>query len=240
MKKLQYIINEDNQKQSVIIPIDEYEESVKNQFENDLILINGGDFENVKNFIKKQLVLSVFDKTLELLKLNVKEQKSICNFLKVLVKVLFLAHQFGDNSKDYSVKLKDEVVKDLLKSKGKENKMVQRYRKKIESHSKNLGVGIIEYYQLGNDGSIYKLNFIKSVENAIKEFINETNISSRDFIKLVEFSSRFDLSDRDKTNSVYSKLLNSIKKHLNQLPRDVRFNYSSATVKSRYYHEYEK
>lgn len=245
MAMVQYITDAQGHKTAVILPIEDYEKMLQDlQFgkvdlgENS-ILVSKREFEFLQNFINKNLLLSVLNVSFEHLNLNDKQQKSIRSFLETLVKNFFPKYEFGNDSNNFKIKLIDEIIKDSLKSKGKDNKIVQRVRKETEDYVNKINKGVIEFQQ-EQDGSTYKLNFIEAIEKAIKDFTVETNISLSDITRLAEFSLREDISNEAEANELYVKLLNHIKKYLDQLPTKIKFYYSTASQASKYYQENTK
>lgn len=225
MKNIQYITDNYGNRKSVVILLKDYEEMLEDH--------SSKIFEE---YLVQQLVLSLLDISFEHLKVpmnhkNLNEDATL--LLKCLAEKAKTNYGFAEN---YEVTLMDKEVFQDLDEEELNDKTVQTQRNKNlfpKIKKKQLKAVIYRLHQYPptgrKKGSVYRLNFLESINKAVKEFLNLSTVNSKHLPLLIEDAKRTKLCLIEKSNTVFKTLVNILIKYLDNLPEDYINNKSPQT-----------
>lgn len=201
MRNVQFVTDEEHEKTAIILPINDYDET----FHSTL----------------KAATLSSVNVAYDLLDLP----KGVRNFVDSLIRL-------RGKDWDTEVILTDEKIFKAMKcSKGTVMNNKRNLREYVKSKH---GKAIVDYEGKMNEnhqniGTIYKLNIVQSVYEAIKDYTESKGIDLKEFCRVAKNLDTFDLEKRSEYNQSFKELINYIEKHLKLLPDEAIIKQSEIT-----------
>lgn len=218
MKNIQYIIDNNGYKQSVILPINEYRLTKKN-------LVN-------------QLTLSLMDLSFEYLKVPI-DKKSAGRDASAFLKSIVKSPKYVDEIKENNFEI-DLLDNQIALIQNVHQKVVQTQRNKflipaIESQKVKAVIHILDEDQ--DKVLKYRLNFFEAINNAVEEFLKSSSINFVEMQNTIILSERIKLGEVEKANDIFKSLFRVLMSHLSNLPNEMINNRSNQAQASREYQE---
>jgi hypothetical protein len=239
MTNVHYITDAEGKKTAVILPIENYEKVLKENDNENSSITKTSDFEYLRKFLTRQLVLSLLDKAFEFLKIPIdnssRRKRDSSLLLFALVEHFYYSKTTQVDKENYKVTLMDDELYRFHV--GIERKTIQTQRNEnlipyLESSKKSV-VEIYQYEPFRKIGTSYKLNFLGMLENACSEFLKTSNLEIRELIDIIELSKTIELKDIDTTNKKFKHLWQIVTRYLNKLPDEPKIHQSKAARASK-------
>lgn len=199
MKNIKYIVNSEGERVSVVL--------------------DNNSYDRLQKFLSYQLILSVLNLSLEYLKIP-NEKPDATLFLKSLLSFADYRKNFGNGNRKYEITVLDE---DIAKIQNCSEKTISNQRDQLFDYMKKKEKAIIDFYrhpENKEDGSLYKLNIVESIDSSVSKFFEEIN-NAGEVIEIINFAKTVKLSDMERTNTIFKNLIEIIKKDLDNISNKV-------------------
>jgi len=212
MKNIQYITTCDNEKQAVILPLN--------------------NFNRMEVFLVNQLSLSLLDITFEYL--NISEK--VIKFLKLLVKCSKSINEIENENFEVTL-FDDEIAKQVSEKKTikAKKKDIQKRRNEDLILIKKAVVDILG--ETREAGVTYRLNFLKVILKSTREFLGQSPFDLVEIMELTNFAQKTNYSEIEISNHKFKDLVKVLEKNLNILPEEMINERSEQVIKSQKHHK---